>query len=155
MQKFYPLLFIFLSFVIVSCTTIQPSDTDVRYPVDYKYDAWALSGSAEYQAINTLLIETDNLINDNALDAAADKLERVLRIKPRYAPAWSRLSWVTMQSNEPARSIEMAKRSNSFAQADQALLLLNWTFIRAASQMLGDEEGYRQADQKIESLKQI
>ena len=155
MQKIFRLSIAFLSFVVVSCTTVQPSDTGITQPISSKYYAWRLSDSAEYHAINALIVEADQLIENNALDEAADKLERILRIKPRYAPAWSRLSWVTMQSNEPARSIEMAKRSNSFAQGNQKLLLLNWTFIRAASQMLGDDEAYRQADQKIESLRSI
>lgn len=155
MLPFNRILLITLSFVIVSCTTVQPTDTDISGSMEYKYAAWKLSGSSEYRAINMLLIEADRMIDENALDEAADKLERILRIKPDYAPAWSRLSWVTMQSNQPARSVEMAKRSNSLARSDRELMLLNWTFIRAASQMLGDDDAYRQADRKIESLKSI
>jgi hypothetical protein len=49
----------------------------------------------------------------------------------------------------------MAKRSNSFAQTDPELLLLNWSFIRTASQQMNDEGAYQQADQKIQSLKSL
>ncbi len=87
------------------------------------------------------------------MNAAADKLERILRIKPDYAPAWSRLSWLALQTNSPERSVQMAKRSNSFAQSNTELQSLNWSFIRAASQLLNDDETYLRANQKIESLK--
>jgi hypothetical protein len=80
-------------------------------------------------------------------------LERVLRIKPSYAPAWSRLSWLALQMNLPKRSVQMAKRSNSFAFSNPDLQSLNWSFIRAASQSLNDEATYQRANQKIESLK--
>lgn len=153
MQKIKLLSIVLLSYIVASCSSVPPTSTEADLPGSYKYQAWAPSAKVEYEAINNLLRDADRLINDSAFDEAADKLERVLRIKPDYAPAWSRLSWVTMQSNEPTRSIEMAKRSNSFAQADKQLMLLNWTFIRSASQMTGDDAGYRQADQKIRSLK--
>jgi hypothetical protein len=128
-------------------------DSIVDQPAHYKYDAWRLNGSPEFEAINVLLDEADVLIANQNINAAADKLERVLRIKPDYAPAWSRLSWLALQSNSPERSVQMAKRSNSFAQSDTELQSLNWTFIRAASQLLNDEDSYLRANQKIESLK--
>ncbi len=118
-----------------------------------KYSAWHLSNLQELKAINVLLDEADLLIEKNALNEADDKLERVLRIKPQYAPAWSRLSWIALQSDKPARSVEMAKRSNSFAYSNPDLQLLNWSFIRTASQQLNDNETYNKADQKINSLK--
>lgn len=120
---------------------------------NYKYDAWRPDTSGEFEAINVLLDETDVLIEDQAYDAAADKLERALRIKPQYAPAWSRLAWLALQTNSPKRSVQMAKRSNSLAFSDPELQALNWTFIRAASRELNDEETYYRANQKIESLK--
>ncbi len=125
----------------------------VDEPGIYKYDAWSPGASAEHEAIKNLLDEADRLIEDQAFDAASDKLERILRIKPQYAPAWSRLSWLALQMNSPERSVQMAKRSNSFAYSDPQLLLLNWSFIRDASQQLNDDESYDRANQKIESLK--
>ncbi len=119
----------------------------------YKYDAWRPDTSGDYEAINLLLKEVDDLIEKKAFDAATDKLERVLRIKPEYAPAWSRLSWLALQMDAPKRAVQMAKRSNSFAFSDPELQSLNWTFIRAASRALNDEDGYFRANQKIESLK--
>lgn len=142
--------------MLVSCAmqvTSEDEDITVEPPADYKYAAWRLNDSQSFEAINVLLKEVDLLMANQNVNAAEDKLERVLRIKPDYAPAWSRLAWLALQMNAPERSIQMAKRSNSFAQSSPELQSLNWSFIRAASQLLNDEETYRHADQQIESLK--
>ena len=146
---------LFLSMLIVSCASIDDRVPD-KITVDsanYKYAAWRLNSSQEFEAINVLLDEVDVLIENQNVNTAADKLERILRIKPDYAPAWSRLSWLALQMNSPKRSVQMAKRSNSFAHSNLELQSLNWSFIRAASQQLNDDETYIRATQKIESLK--
>ena len=146
---------LFLILLIVSCASTEKhtmQDSVVDEPGYYKYEAWSPDASAEYEAIKKLLDEADRLIENQAFDAASDKLERVLRIKPEYAPAWSRLSWLALQMNAAKRSVQMAKRSNSFAYSDAELQLLNWSFIRDASQLLNDEASYHRANQKIESL---
>ena len=146
---------LFLSMLIVSCASIDDRAPD-NIAVDsanYKYQAWSLNNSQEFEAINVLLDEVDVLIENQRVNAAADKLERILRIKPDYAPAWSRLSWLALQMNSPERSVQMAKRSNSFAESNLELQSLNWSFIRTASQQLNDETAYSRANQKIESLK--
>ncbi len=146
---------LFISILIISCASPgrQTGDSIVDQSANYKYAAWRLNASGEFEAINVLLDEADLLIANQSVNAAADKLERILRIKPDYAPAWSRLSWLALQTNSPERSVQMAKRSNSFAQSNLELQSLNWSFIRAASQLLNDEEAYFRANQKIESLK--
>ena len=143
--------------LIVSCASIdnRVPDNIAVDSANYKYEAWRLNGSPGYEAINVLLDEVDGLIEKQSMNAAADKLERILRIKPDYAPAWSRLSWLALQTNSPERSVQMAKRSNSFAQSNHELQSLNWSFIRTASQQLNDEEAYSFANQKIESLKAL
>jgi len=78
-----------------------------------------------------------------------------LRIKSAYAPAWSRLSWLALEEGSPKRAIQMAKRSNSFAYGNIDLQSLNWTFIRDASQILGDEENYQRATRKLESFQSL
>jgi len=141
---------LFISLMLVSCASTEKQAMTENAAKEeaglYKYDAWRLKNTTEFEAINVLLDESDMLID-------TDKLERVLRIKPNYAPAWSRLSWLALQMNSPKRSVQMAKRSNSFAFSNPELQSLNWSFIRAASKSLNDEESYHQANQKIESLK--
>jgi len=147
-----------LAVLLGSCASTEKREGVAGEPAqseagNYKYDAWRPDTSGEYEAINVLLNEADELIENKSFDAATDKLERVLRIKPEYAPAWSRLSWLALQMNAPKRAVQMAKRSNSFAFSDPELQSLNWSFIRAASKALNDEDAYFRANQKIESLK--
>ncbi len=147
-----------LAALLASCAVTEKRDSIASEPAqseagNYKYDAWRPDASGEYEAINVLLDQADVLIEKKAFDAAADKLERVLRIKPEYAPAWSRLSWLALQMNLPKRAVQMAKRSNSFAFSDPELLSLNWSFIRDASKALNDKDAYFRANQKMESLK--
>lgn len=140
--------------LLASCATTEKPviDDTTGSAGNYIYDAWRPDASGQSNAINVLIDEADVLIENQAYNAASDKLERALRIKPEYAPAWSRLSWLALQMDAPQRSIQMAKRSNSFAFSDPELQLLNWSFIRDASQQLNDDVGYQRANQKIESL---
>ena len=144
-----------LTGLLISCASTKHRDADESIsviPSSYKYDAWRPDTSGEFEAINVLLEETDRLITDGSYNAASDKLERALRIKPKYAPAWSRLSWLALQTKSPKRAVQMAKRSNSFAFSNPKLQSLNWSFIRTASKTLHDEELFSRATQKIESL---
>jgi len=156
MLQIYKIVFSVLMLMIASCAAIDKQsggEVGVDETGNYKFAAWRPVNDGELEAINILLDEADVLIEKNALNAAADKLERVLRIKPEYAPAWSRLSWLSLQMKVPKRAIEMAKRSNSLAYSNTELQALNWSFIRSASQTLNDAESYDQANQQIDSLK--
>ena len=147
---------VFLAALLISC--VSPGKLPSEEP-DFvghsKFPAWRVDNSSEHEAINVLLSEVDTLIETNAFDAAEDKLERVLRIKSAYAPAWSRLSWLALEEGSPKRAIQMAKRSNSFAYGNIDLQSLNWSFIRDASQILGDEENYQRATQKLDSFQSL
>lgn len=155
-HPFRPFICFILVVLLASCASTEKreiSEDSAAETGNYKYDAWRLDDTAGLEAINVLLDEADLLIEAQAYDAAADKLERALRIRPEYAPAWSRLSWLALQMNSPKRSVQMAKRSNSFASSDPELQTLNWSFIRTASKLLNDEDSFNRASQKIESLK--
>ena len=152
----YALFSILFSVFLVSCSTFEkPISEDVMLDDSgvYKYAAWRLNLAKEYGAINPLLKEVDILIENSRFNTAIDKLERVLRIKPNYAQAWSRLSWLALETDVPNRSRQMAKRSNSFAFSNLKLQVLNWTFIRSASEALNDDAAYRRANKKIKTLK--
>ncbi len=160
MSVFPQLLYGFCILLLISCSTTanrysNNSSTEINAESEghYKFDAWRLQENEGFAAINALLVEADLLIENKSYDAAADKLERVLRIKPDYAPAWSRLSWLALESNAASRSLQMARRSNSFAYTNPELQFLNWSFIRTASRILQDEESYAQAVLKMKSLK--
>jgi len=161
MVHFFRLLScLLLTGLLISCaSTERRSGEDAlddvsssTLPASYKYHAWRPDTSGELEAISVLLMESDNLIDDGAYDAASDKLERALRIQPNCASAWSRLSWLALQTNSPDRAVQMAKRSNSFSYSNSKLQSLNWSFIRKASKKLHDEALFARASQKIESL---
>jgi predicted Zn-dependent protease len=104
-------------------------------------------------AVEGLMQQADALIENNSLDLAEEKIERALRISPDYAPGWSRLSRIALSKNDPARAIQMAKRSNSFAGDEVELKRLNWLFIRDARLSLNDVEGVEQANAAIRRLR--
>ena len=145
--RLFPALLI--SLLLVSCATTEKPVWDENMADEtgiYKFAAWRPDDSRQLEAINVLLQEADALIAEQQLDAASDKLERVLRIKPNYAPAWSRLSWLALQMKSPEKAVQMAKRSNSFAHEDTQLQSLNESFIRAASKALNDERAKQNTD---------
>ncbi len=153
MFRLLPSLFLLLLLASCASTEKHITDTAVDQPGNYQFNAWRMDTSTDNGAVNSLLNDVDVLIINQDFNAATDKLERILRINPQYAPAWSRLSWLALQINAPARSLQMAKRSNSFAFSDAELQRLNWTFIRDASKALHDETSYNRARQMLESLK--
>jgi Tfp pilus assembly protein PilF len=116
---------------------------------------WQQSTGDTLPAVEDLVKQADLQIADNNLDLASEKLERALRIAPDYAPAWSRLSHIALSKEDPARAIQMAKRSNSYAGNSVDLKLLNWEFIREASAMMDDTEGVQNATRAISILRSL
>ncbi len=149
------LLVSLLGSLLVSCASTDSKrfvDRSQGIHLPVKYAVWKTETAAGLDAISGLLAEADALIDTNAYEAATDKLERVLRVNPEYASAWSRLSWLALQTGSARRSVQMAKRSNSFAYSNTELQLLNWSFILEASIALDDEQAILRARQKLQSL---
>ncbi len=118
-------------------------------------DTWQKESGTALPAIDDLMQQADSQIALSNWDLASEKLERALRISPDYAPAWSRLSRIALFREDPARAIQMAKRSNSHAGNSVELKLLNWQFIREASEMQGDIEGVSNANKAIYILQSL
>jgi tetratricopeptide (TPR) repeat protein len=116
---------------------------------------WQQSSASALPAVEDLVKQADAQIALNNWDVASEKLERALRISPDYAPAWSRLSHIALAKDDPARAIQMAKRSNSYAGNSVDLKLLNWEFIREASAMMDDTEGVHNAVKAINILQSL
>ena len=116
---------------------------------------WQRTSGSALPAVEDLVQQADALIAMRNLDVASEKLERALRISPGYAPAWSRMAHIALTEANPARAIQMAKRSNSHAGNVVELKLLNWQYIRRASQMLGDTDGALNAEKSIKILNSL
>lgn len=116
---------------------------------------WQRTSASALPAVEDLVQRADAQIALRNLDVASEKLERALRISPDYAPAWSRMAHIALNEADPARAIQMAKRSNSHAGNAIELKLLNWQYIREASQMLGDVDGVLNAEKSIKILNSL
>ena len=147
-----------IPFMLASCAGVGDKTQAFEQPVEttgaQKYSAWSQenSSAAGNKAVKDLLQQADALIAKNQMELASEKLERLLRIEPSYAQAWSRLAWIALQSDSPGRTQQMAQRSNSYAYGDKRLKLLNWTFIRQAAQLMGKDALVRKAEEMIKSL---
>ena len=118
-------------------------------------DTWQRASGDALPAVDDLINQADSQIAMSNWDVASEKLERALRISPDYAPAWTRLSQIALFKEDPQRAIQMAKRSNSHAGNAVELKLLNWQFIREASEMLDDAEGVQNANKAIYILQSL
>jgi predicted Zn-dependent protease len=140
-------------FAIAACSSLETTPaTGGQTTLAMATQTLRQSGIRANPAVEGLMQQADALIENNELDLAEEKIERALRISPDYAPGWSRLSRIALSRNDPARAIQMAKRSNSCAGDANALKRLNWIFIRDARLSLHDTEGVEQANAAIRGL---
>lgn len=143
----------FCVFAITACSSLEPQ------PEAGGQDTLAMATQTlrdsrirANPAVAGLMQQADALMENDDLDLAEEKVERALRISPDYAPGWSRLSRIALSRNDPARAIQMAKRSNSCAGDSVELKRLNWRFIRDARLTMNDADGVAQADAAIRGL---
>lgn len=119
--------------------------------------AWRLSSSeqriaASNRAVAQLLQQADDLMAESKFDKSSDKLERLVRIEPKFAQAWSRLAWMALKGGDAKRSHQLAQRSNSYSRDNTNLKLLNWQFILKAGELLNNTDIIQQAKQMIKTL---
>ena len=94
-----------------------------------------------------LMVSADTERRTGNLDAAANALERALRIEPRNALLWSRLADIRYSQKNWQQSIQLATKSNTLARSDDNLRRQNWYLMVNAYQAIGDQanaEKYRQ-----------
>ena len=141
----------------VACAPAPYQKTDGAEPLTLAMatETWSRAAGNALPAVDDLVTQADGQIAASNWDLASEKLERALRISPDYAPAWSRLSQIALYKDDPQRAIQMAKRSNSHAGNSVDLKLLNWQFIRQASEMLDDIEGVQNASKNIYILQSL
>jgi Tfp pilus assembly protein PilF len=142
---------------LMSCAPAgyQKTQTDTAPTLAMATETWQQASRTALPAVEDLMKQADAQIAIRNWDVASEKLERALRMSPDYAPAWSRMSRIALSRADPARAIQMAKRSNSHAGNSVDLKLLNWQFIRDASEMQGDIEGVQNANKAIYILQNL
>lgn len=82
------------------------------------------------------------------LDNAASTLERAIRLQPRNPELWHDLAAVRLKQQQPVLAEELAKKSNTHAKGNTALVQSNWALIAEARRLKGDAEGAADADAK-------
>ena len=147
-----------LMVMLVSCTVTEEKQIEPQSLLEaHTYAAWNLSSSDirrvdSNRAIKLLLEQADNFIAQTNFEQASDKLERLVRIEPQFAQAWSRLAWLALKNENPKRSLQLAQRSNSYSRGNSNLKILNWHFIQKAAKKIDNVMVVQQAKKMIKKL---
>ena len=155
LSRFFLLL---LMVMLVSCTVTEEKQIEPQSILETNtYSAWNLSSGDKRmvdsnRALRVLLVQADDLINQSNFDLASDKLERLVRIEPQFAQAWSRLAWLALKNNNAQRSQQLAQRSNSYSRNNNDLKILNWHFIQKAAEQIDNAVVVQQAKKMIKKL---
>ena len=144
--------------LLSSCNTVEQKQSDVTPAQEInELQAWHLSINdqrvvSSNRAVAQLLQQADALMAEANFEKSSDKLERLVRIEPHFAQAWSRLAWIALEKGQVQRSHQLAQRSNSYSRGNDQLRLLNWQFILKAGELLGNIDLIQQAKQMIQTL---
>ncbi len=85
-----------------------------------------------------LMVSANTQKSNGDLDAAANSLERALRIEPRNALLWSRLAEVRYAQQDWLQSVQLAAKSNTLAGGSTTLRRQNWYLMANAYDSIGD-----------------
>ena len=99
--------------------------------------------------VRGLLASAQTQRNRGEDDAAANSLERALRIEPRNALLWSRLADVRFSLQDYQQAIQMAAKSNTLTGSDLYLRRQNWYLMANAYAALGDSENAQKYRDKL------
>lgn len=158
LSKIHFILVFLIILMLTSCAVVDEKQSDSKKMIEAEgHTAWFLSDyekrvASSNRAVGLLLAQADDLMAVSNFEQAGDKLERLVRIEPKFAQAWSRLAWMALKSGDAKRSRQLARRSNSYARDNTNLQLLNWHFIQQAGEQLNDAEIIQQAQQMIKKL---
>lgn len=158
LSRFSRYIFLLLIMFLASCSVVDNKPLDPQSILETNvYSAWNLSGrdkqiAESNRAVKSLLKQADDLILEDNLDQASDKLERLVRIEPKFAQAWSRFSWIALKNGDAQRSRQLAQRSNSYSRGNDRLKILNWNLIQKAGEQLQSTEIIQQAKKMIKML---
>ncbi len=77
--------------------------------------------------------KADQMIRQGHLQAAAQTMERGLRIAPKNAALWNRLAALRLRQGHYAQAVSLAAKSNSLARGDQLLIEHNQAIMEQAA----------------------
>lgn len=148
------LIVLFLVMCLGACTTIRESEESVpeqlpndRAVVDgrvlplpgkRKIQSQSLPGQSSQSAVVRRLMESAQRSRDaNDWEAAANSLERGLRIEPRNAVLWGQLADIRFRQKDWPQAVQLAAKSNALAGNNQTLVRQNWYLMSNAYDAMG------------------
>lgn len=105
-------------------------------------------------AVQRLIQQADQAIEKQDWFNAIATLERALRINPKQAETWSRLSVANYGGQQYQQAIQMARRSNSHIINNNELKAYNWLIMARAYEQLGEMELSTEAANTSQQLQQ-
>jgi len=102
--------------------------------------------------VQRLLSSANTQAKNGNTDAAANSLERALRIEPRNALLWSKLASVRFSQQDWQQAIQLAAKSNTLSGNNQGLRRQNWNLMGNAYEALGDAAAAERYRSKLRSL---
>jgi len=107
----------------------------------------------ESPVVESLLASADEQTEIGDSEAAANSLERALRIEPRNATLWSRLAEIHFDQQQFQQAIQLAAKSNVMSGENQHLRRRNWYLMANSYDELGDFDSARKYREKVIATK--
>ncbi len=158
-------LLLSLAFLLNGCTTIsntgspQPAEVEDRavvngevlpFPDETNIQVESLYGQNNTSpVVQRLLTEAEQQRAAGAPEAAANSLERALRIEPQNAMLWSRLADVRYAQDDYQQAVQLAAKSNTLAASDQQLRRQNWYLMANAYLAMGSQQAAQKYRDKL------
>ncbi len=111
------------------------------YPDEPRIQTESLAGTPSMSdAVKNLLDDAIGYKQANDYEAAAESLERALRIEARNPAVWHELADLRLSRGEYAQAVQFAQKSNALTgRDDTSLKRRNWNLISVAYAALGNE----------------
>ncbi len=136
------------SVVLVPVEERNAPATIKHKPAPIHNEASSEANKQQEPVVITLLEDADKFADEGQSEKAAATIERALRIEPRNALLWQRLSVVRFQQQQWQQAIAMARKSNALAGSNNSLKSDNWGLIARAYEKLGDKHKANEARNK-------
>jgi tetratricopeptide (TPR) repeat protein len=130
-----PLSYLLPLLIIQACATHQPQQPKPYHPKPPTQQSETRQSTIPPVAptknpiVQNIQAQATQLRNRGQLGAAAQTLERGLRIAPKDASLWSQLATVRLQQQQYSQAQSMAKKSNNLARTNTSLIQKNNSII--------------------------
>jgi len=105
-------------------------------------------GAGSVDPVTALEESAGDAAHEGQADAAAETLERAIRLDPTSAGLWLRLARVRLQEGRADQAESLARKSMSLAPGDEDLHRASWLLIAEAREARGDVTGAAEAREK-------